>query len=290
MKTTKIISSLLLTCLLLSSCGGKKDDHTHSYDDWETVTKATCTTEGKKERFCDCGEKQTRKIALLDHTFNESGVCTICSATNSAQAPGANSQNNGQNNTNNNQNNNSSNSNLGNDAIGEDDNIDTGGWTPAYGSSVGDLCPDYTLGTIDGQGKVNIKAYTGRIVVINFWGTWCGPCKSELPDFNAIATDYDGEVVVIAVHSVFNATSKAEAPNYIQTNYSDSKILFAYDKPLDSYTDYYFNLLGGTNTYPRTLIVDENGIIAFTHDGILTYNQLSYEIDKILPEHDVLDD
>ena len=146
------------------------------------------------------------------------------------------------------------------------------------GSEVGERCPAYSLELVDGSGKVNIKDFRGKIVIVNFWGTWCGPCKQELPSFNQIAEEYDGEVVVLTVHSV---TSKEEAPDYVQQNFPNSKMIFAYDLPLTKHIDMYFDLLGGTSYYPRTLVLDENGVITFTYDGKLEHSDLIREIESI---------
>ena len=139
------------------------------------------------------------------------------------------------------------------------------------GNTVGFKCYTSDLDLVDGSGTINIKDLRGKIVIINFWGTWCGPCKQELPDFDQVATDYDGEVVVLTVHTVDYAP---EAPEYIATHFPDSKMLFAYDKYLAEGVDMYFTLLGGTSSYPRTLILDENGVILFTADGKVSHDQL----------------
>ena len=139
------------------------------------------------------------------------------------------------------------------------------------GSAIGYKCPTYSLDLVDGSGKINIKDLRGKIVIVNFWGTWCGPCKQELPDFNRVADEYAEDVVVLTVHTVDDAI---HAPEYIETNFKDSKMLFAYDVPLAESIDMYFTLLGGTSSYPRTLILDENGIIVFAADGKISHNQL----------------
>lgn len=146
------------------------------------------------------------------------------------------------------------------------------------GSDIGQKCPAYSLNLIDGSGTVNIEDFKGKIVVINLWGTWCGPCKSEMPDFDKVATDYDGEVVVLAVHSV---PGSANAPDYIAENFPESKILFAYDEPLTNATDVYFDLVGGTSYYPRTLVLDERGVICFAQDGKVSHQQLVDTIEQI---------
>ena len=152
----------------------------------------------------------------------------------------------------------------GNGGGGETDN------TPV-GNKIGDKCPTYNLSLLDGSGTVNITEFKGKIVIINFWGTWCGPCKTELPHFDRIADEYKDEVVVLTVHSSF---SSKDALSYVQENYPDSNMIFAIDEPLTSSMDMYYNLLGGKNSYPRTIILDEKGIIQKNHDGAIDYEGL----------------
>lgn len=159
----------------------------------------------------------------------------------------------------------------GNTDEGNNDDIPTG-------NKVGQRCPTYDLELVDGSGTVNIKDLKGKIVIVNFWGTWCGPCKQELPDFNDVAEEYDGEVVVLTIHSV---DGRNNAPAYIEKNFSDSKMIFAYDAPLTNAIDMYFTLLGGTSSYPRTLILDENGVIVMSADGKLSHQQLINVIESI---------
>ncbi len=151
-----------------------------------------------------------------------------------------------------------------------------------FGSDIGNRCPISALNLVDGSESVSISDFKGKVVVINFWGTWCGPCKAELPYFDRIASEYEDDVVVLAVHSVFNVKSKGEAPGYIQTNYPNSKMVFAYDIPMDDYTDQYFYLLGGIDSYPMTLILDDRGVITFTRQGSMEYNELKSVVEEAL--------
>lgn len=146
------------------------------------------------------------------------------------------------------------------------------------GNRIGERCPSYALELVDGSGKISVRDLRGKIVIINFWGVWCGPCKQELPDFDSVASEYEGEVVVLTVHTV---SDKAQAPEYIKTNFPNSKMLFAYDESLTSTIDMYFYLLGGKSAYPRTLILDEKGVIQMTADGKVSHEQLIDTIEAI---------
>lgn len=88
-----------LVCALTSCSTGDStpaDDpetsHIHLFGEWETTKVATCTTEGRKERYCSCGEKQTATIAIAEHTYVE-GVCINCNQDNNEDNNEDNNQN-----------------------------------------------------------------------------------------------------------------------------------------------------------------------------------------------------
>ncbi len=149
------------------------------------------------------------------------------------------------------------------------------------GNDLGNKAPSFDLLKVNSEEKVNIKNFSGKTVVINFWGTWCNPCKSELPEFDQFASDRIDDVVIIAVHSVMG---NSEASAYISENYSSSDIIFAYDVPLDEYKDMYFDLLGGTSYYPYTVILDKNGIITYKKDGKMSYEELENKVNEAMSE------
>ncbi len=152
---------------------------------------------------------------------------------------------------------------------------------PDVGYQVGDSCYAYDLKLVGSDDTVNINDLRGKVVVINFWGTWCGPCVAELPHFDHLASEYKDEIVVIAVHSV---TLQNTAEKFINEKYPDTDMIFACDEPLDDYTDLYFDALGGTSFYPRTLVLDKDGVITFAKDSSVTYDMLKSEIEKALAE------
>lgn len=163
-------------------------------------------------------------------------------------------------------------------------NDTTGQITAEQGYEIGDLCYGYDLPVIDESGTTGetinpIK--TGKITIINFWGTWCSPCKAELPYFHRIAEDYADQVAVVAVHTYMIAGT---APGYIAANYVDSPMIFAQDYPIDETGLYggYYVALGGRDAYPYTVIIDENGIILANFVGSVTYDDLQKVIEQQL--------
>ena len=130
---------------------------------------------------------------------------------------------------------------------------------PPVGNKVGNLCRTYDMKNVFGTGTTNIEDLRGEVVVINFWGTWCGPCKAELPYFDQLATEFEGQVKVIAVHTSLTAN---EAQDYLTTHYPNTKMLTTFDDENPATNiDKYYRQLGGYDTYPMTVIVDKNGVI-----------------------------
>ena len=137
------------------------------------------------------------------------------------------------------------------------------------GNKVGNLCPSVNLPimTADGISIMTIDpTTTGKVTIINFWGTWCGPCKAELPFFDEVAEKYADKVDVIAIHSYLGSD---DGPDYIAEHYPNSKIIFAMDNKCAE-SDFLgtngelFLALGFRDAYPTTVIIDENGVIIYS--------------------------
>ena len=156
--------------------------------------------------------------------------------------------------------------------------------TAEQGTEVGNLCYGYDLPIVDGTGYTGETldpTKTGRITIINFWGTWCTPCVNELPYFDQIAAEYPEAVTVIAVHS---ALSGETAPAYIDKYYPESNVRFAVDYALDEFglNSGYYTSLGGRGTWPYTVVLDENGIIVSIFVSSLEYEDLKEVVDAQL--------
>ncbi len=146
------------------------------------------------------------------------------------------------------------------------------------GNQVGDLCfsSDLSIVTPDGiSGDTVDPTDTGKITIINFWGTWCTPCVNELPYFAQIASDYADDVSVIAVHTNMIIET---APEYIKNHYPDSLITFASDLTDEGY----YKLLGGRGTYPYTVVLDADGRVVRIFLEALEYEDLQSVVEEQL--------
>ena len=151
------------------------------------------------------------------------------------------------------------------------------------GNQIGDLCYNAELQIIDETGILEETidpTATGKITIINFWGTWCTPCVNELPYFDRIASDYAEDVTVIAIHTNMICET---APPFIQTYYADSNLIFAKDFTAEGSTaEQYYTALGGRGTYPYTVILDETGTVIELFVSALEYEDLQKVVESQL--------
>jgi peroxiredoxin len=118
------------------------------------------------------------------------------------------------------------------------------------GTRIGFTAPDFTLPTT-GEKEFRLSDYRGRNVILNFWATWCGPCRFEVPALKALQDKYkDGSIAIVAVNSLDNADS---ARSYAADNGLNFII------PIDPRGDVssLYNIRG----MPTTLFIDAKGII-----------------------------
>lgn len=122
----------------------------------------------------------------------------------------------------------------------------------------GDTAPDFVLKNLDGD-QVQLKDFRGQGVLLNFWGTWCGPCKEEMPYLNTI----DQKNLVKGVKIL--AVNIGESP-YVVNNFVDRydlKFPILLDKGKD---------VSGADAYnigpmPTTFLIDPNGKVVKKIEG-----------------------
>ncbi|MBE6595833.1 MAG: TlpA family protein disulfide reductase, partial [Ruminococcaceae bacterium] len=168
----------------------------------------------------------------------------------------------------------------GGNTPGGDDAGNTGGsGTVALpGNNVGNLAYSADIPLLAREGSFNVANNRGKVTVLNFWGTWCPPCRNEMPDFDRIAAEYAESVTVFAVHTYPKATDTYNPVSYVNQYFPDSKIVFGVNDVNGSFYDLY----GGDGYYPFTVIIDAEGIITYRNSGALSYEQLKALINEAL--------
>jgi len=132
--------------------------------------------------------------------------------------------------------------------------------------SPGTLAPDFALRATSGK-NLRLSEYRGRVVMINFWATWCGPCRQELPLLNAIYERYrDAGLVVLAV----NVEEDVErARKMAQGLGLTLPVLF------DSVQ--HVSRLYDPSAMPATVLIDRGGRVRFVHLGYRPGYEAKYE-------------
>ncbi len=157
-------------------------------------------------------------------------------------------------------------------ACGEGDNSDGEGQDEpgAYKElAVGDEAPDFEA-ELAGGGTFKLSDTDGKVVLLNFWATWCGPCREEMPAFERLYNEYDAdEVQILAVNA---AEPKSDLDRFIENNGYTFPI--AYDEEGIIAADLY-RVVG----IPYTVVIGKDGIITETFI-IANSADVQYEIFK----------
>ncbi len=115
----------------------------------------------------------------------------------------------------------------------------------------GDMAPDFTLEDTRGN-KVTLSALRGKVVLVNFWATWCPPCKEEMPSMDKLQRIMAGEnFVMLAINADENA--RTVVPDFLVKNPHDFTVL--YDDQGAIKGQY------GVYKLPESFIVNKDGIV-----------------------------
>ena len=146
------------------------------------------------------------------------------------------------------------------------------------GSNVGQLCTDYELPKLLEDGTFRISDFRGKITVLNFWGTWCPGCVSELKtEFPQLFDAYGDQINVLTIHSNYQEDG-VDPQAFIDKNFGDTPYHYAIDIAGEDTVVQF----GGGQTWPHTVILDADGIIIAIIPRETTFKELQGIIDPLL--------
>ena len=145
------------------------------------------------------------------------------------------------------------------------------------GGEIGDICIDHELSVYGSEDTIRVSDYRGKVTIVNFWYIFCGSCVKELQtEFPLIKEEYGDQVEILAVHSYEEYNS--DIPAFIAQSFPDADFTFCRDTEGEAY----FHMLGGSQAWPVTVVLDENGVIVSSIMGSTTYDELKSIIDNII--------
>ena len=150
------------------------------------------------------------------------------------------------------------------------------GWEPASAAvqpqADRKAAPQFTLHDASGK-EAKLSDYKGKAVLLNFWATWCGPCKLEIPWFIEFQRKYRDQGLAVLGVSMDDDGWKVITP-YVQKVGMNYTVLLGNEDIAKLY--------GGVEGLPTTFLIDRTGKIAAMHTGIVSKNAYEGEILELL--------
>ena len=143
-------------------------------------------------------------------------------------------------------------------------------------TTVGNPAPALDVPELDGQ-TFNLGAQRGKVVIVNFWATWCPPCREEMPALDAFFRRYHGQGLEMIGVSADRPHDRSDV----------SKVMQSYSYPAAMLDDAKVNDFGTPDALPMTVVVDGNGVVRakLTPDQTpVTEKSLSDTVLPLLPQ------
>jgi peroxiredoxin len=132
--------------------------------------------------------------------------------------------------------------------------------------------PDFTLKDVNGK-PVKLSDFKGKVVLLNFWATWCGPCKIEIPWFMEFERTYkDRGFAVIGI--ALDEEGWEVVKPYLEARKVNYRVVLG--------TPQVEQLYGGVGSIPMSFIIDREGRVARTHLGLVSKSEYVNDIEQLL--------
>lgn len=136
----------------------------------------------------------------------------------------------------------------------------------------GDKAPDFALKSIDGK-TIKLSDYKGKVVIIDFWATWCPPCRKGIPDLISIQNDHKKNVVIIGISLDAEKTIK-DVPGFVKNYGINYPIVYGDEKVVAAY--------GGIQSIPTAFVIDRKGNVVDRHIGLVSKETYTNKIKELL--------
>ena len=135
----------------------------------------------------------------------------------------------------------------------------------------GTKAPDFSLKTTTGK-TIKLSDYKNKVVIVDFWATWCPPCRKGIPDLISLQKEFGKDLVVIGIS--VDQDSKMEVPMFMQKHGINYPVVYATESVVSKY--------GGISGIPTSFIIDQNGVIVDSHVGLVDKSVYVNKIKSLL--------
>jgi thiol-disulfide isomerase/thioredoxin len=147
---------------------------------------------------------------------------------------------------------------------------------PAKGQLVGNVAPDFDLQTLDGK-SLKLSDLRGKAVLLNFWATYCGPCKIEMPWFVELQKQYGPQgFQIVGLSMDDSSTSTEEIAKFVKDLGINYPVVLGKESVAQSY--------GGVGVLPTTFFLDRDGKIIAREFGLQSRSVFVEDIKKALSQ------
>jgi peroxiredoxin len=134
------------------------------------------------------------------------------------------------------------------------------------------VAPDFSLKDAKGE-RLSLADYKGSVVLLNFWATWCAPCRTEIPWFVDFETQFQPRGFTVLGVSMDEGGWQVINP-YVREHKINYPIVLANEEVNELY--------GGIEALPTTLLIGRDGKVAFIHNGLISRAEYEKEIRQLL--------
>jgi len=135
-----------------------------------------------------------------------------------------------------------------------------------------DKAPDFSLYTLDGT-EIKLSDYKGKTVILDFWATWCPPCRRGIPDLISIKEKFKDDLVIIGI-SLDQPSTQKDLPSFIENYGINYPVVIGTMEVVAAY--------GNIQAIPTSFIIDKEGNIVNKHVGLVPKSQLVGEISSVI--------
>lgn len=133
--------------------------------------------------------------------------------------------------------------------------------------------PEFKLTEIDGK-EIKLSDYKGKIVILDFWATWCGPCRRGIPDLVSLQKEYKDKLVVIGISLDKVSGTDKDVKGFMKEYKINYPVIWGNEKVTKDY--------GDIQAIPTSFVIDQKGNIVDKHVGLVPKEAYVSQIKSLL--------